>query len=387
MARWPTCATLHTGRARDALIKQPELGTSGIHARPGLRAAPRPQPGQIRQICATNRWARVMAPWPYMREPRPTSATSRWARATAPWPICANPAYPALPVDGHGRRLHGLYARTPGLPALLPVDGHGADGLHGLYARPGLPALPVDGHGRRFHGLHARTRPTSAYQSMGTGDGSMAYMREPRPTSATNRWARVMAPWPICATPAYQRYQSMGNGRRLHGLYAATPAYQRYQSMGHGRRLHGPICRDPGLPSATSRWARGDGSMAYIAPTPAYQRYQFDGATGDGSMAYMRDPGLPALPVDGHGRRFHGLHARPRPTMSRPTCALQSNPGYMRDPGLRATPPMSTSNNPEFVQYWLKKSFDEKLDRDRREIAIQQTGGADGCRPPLLQLI
>ena len=49
---------------------------------------------------------------------------------------------------------------------------------------------------------------------------------------------------------------------------------------------------------------------------PSYMRFQSPGPAGDGSMAYMRDPAY-----------------GPRPDV------------YI--------------NNPEFVQYWLKKSFDE----------------------------
>ncbi len=49
---------------------------------------------------------------------------------------------------------------------------------------------------------------------------------------------------------------------------------------------------------------------------PAYMRFQSPGPAGDGSMAYMRDPAY-----------------------------AQRADVYI--------------NNPDFVQYWLKKSFDE----------------------------
>jgi len=117
-------------------------------------------------------------------------------------------------------------------------------------------AMPDSTDTRRFV---PRDPPYMRFQSSGTGDGSMSYMRDPA-------YAQLRAPG--CEYPSYMR----------------DPAYAQRRAPG---------------------WE-----------DPSYMRFQSPGPAGDGSMAYMRDPAY-----------------------------AQRADVYI--------------NNPEFVQYWLKKSFDE----------------------------
>ena len=181
-------------------------------------------------------------------------------------------------------------------------------------------AMPDSTDTRRFV---PRDPPYMRFQSSGTGDGSMSYMRDPA-------YAQRRAPgW---EDPSYMRFQSPGPAGDGSMAYMRDPAYGLCRDV----LINNPNWEPPSYmrdPAYAQRRAPG-------WEDPSYMRFQSPGPAGDGSMAYMRDPA--------YGPRRDVYINNPN----------WEPPSYMRDPAYAQRADVYI-NNPDFVQYWLKKSFDE----------------------------